>query len=202
MWPAANIAIATGAASGMVVLDIDPLKGGIESLVDLEQSYHPLPDTVMQLTGNGVHYLFAHPGRTTKNGVQTLGAGLDIRGDGGYIIAAPSLHANGKQYAWEICHEPEETPLTPMPDWLIALLQTPATAPIIDVGEPIGEGHRNDTLFRVGSGLRRRGLTEAVILAALREMNTTQCSPPLDDADVVKIVTSIAKYPPGPPRAI
>src|SRR6516162_3079795 len=100
MWPQANIGVAAGAVSGFVVLDVDSYKGGTESLRDLEQSYRPLPETVQQLTGGGgVHYVFAHPGTPVRNRVETLGAGLDIRGDGGYIIAAPSLHTSGKQYA-------------------------------------------------------------------------------------------------------
>jgi hypothetical protein len=99
MWPTANVAIRTGTISGLVVLNRDDYKGGADSLEELERTYRPLPGTVLSLTGGGgLHYVFRHPGPPVKNKVETLGAGLDIRGDGGYIIAPPSLHASGKRY--------------------------------------------------------------------------------------------------------
>jgi putative DNA primase/helicase len=144
MWPKANVAIRTGAEAKLVVLDEDSYKGGDASRVDLEHSYAPLPETVQQLTGGGgVQYLFTHPGTHVKNGVETLGAGLDIRGDGGYVIAPPSLHASGKHYAWELSHLPDETPLAPMPDWLLALCQDTTRREAVDAGAPIPDHHRH-----------------------------------------------------------
>jgi predicted P-loop ATPase len=200
MWPQANIAIRTGAVSGLVVLDNDSYKGGDASLHELEQSYSPLPETVLSLTGKGQHYCFAYPGTHVKNGVESLGAGLDIRGDGGYIIAPPSLHATGRRYVWEVIHDPEDMPLAPLPAWLLALCQESTRRATPSAGEPIPRGQRNDTLFRLGCSFRARGCTEAVILAALREMNATQCHPPLDDAEVEHIAASCAKYEAGPSR--
>ena len=111
MWPQANVGIATGAGSGLVVLDEDTYKGGDQSRLELEHAYSPLPETILSLTGGGgVQYFFSHPGRHVKNGVESLGPGLDIRGDGGYIIAPPSLHASGRRYAWEVIHDPEDIP--------------------------------------------------------------------------------------------
>ena len=199
MWPSANVAIRTGAISGLVVLDRDDYKGGGDSLEELERTYNPLPETVLGLTGGGgQHYVFAHPGTPVKNGVDTLGAGLDIRGDGGYVIAPPSLHKSDKHYTWEVLHEPGDTPLAPMPDWLRVLCQQTARQERLDAGAPIPDHQRNDTLFRHGCSFRAKGCTEAVILAALREMNATQCQPPLTDAEVQKIVGSVAKYEAGP----
>ena len=67
--------LATGAVSGLVVLDRDDYKGGADSLEELEHTYSPLPETVLALTGGGgVHYLFAHPGAHVKNGVERLRA--------------------------------------------------------------------------------------------------------------------------------
>ena len=135
-WSAANVAIRTGAVSGLVVLDLDATKSGRGELEDLEHTYGPLPETILSLTGHGQHALFAHPGTHVKNGVETLGAGLDIRGDGGYIIAPPSLHVSGKHYAWELLHEPEETALVPMPAWLLALCQETTRREHVDAGAP------------------------------------------------------------------
>jgi len=198
MWPAANVAIRTGAVSGIVVLDVDFRKGGAESLLDLEQSYHALPVTAQQLTGNGQHYAFAHPGTNVKNGVEDFAPGLDIRGDGGYVVAAPSLHANGKHYVWEVLHEPDETPLALMPDWLLALCQEPARQERRDAGAPIPDHHRNKTLFRLGASMRAKGFQEAAIFAALWETNLAQCQPPITEDEVRKIAHSDCRYEAGP----
>jgi hypothetical protein len=126
-WPTANVAIRTGAESGLVVLDRDDYKGGADSLEELERTYSPLPETVLGLSGGGgQHYCFAHPGSHVKTAVDILGPGLDTRADGGYIIAPPSLHKSGKQYVWEVLHEPDETPLAPLPDWVRVLCQEPS----------------------------------------------------------------------------
>jgi hypothetical protein len=200
-WPQANIAIATGAVSRLIVLDEDSYKGGDQSRIELERSYGLLPETIQQLTGGGgIQHLFAHPGMRVKNGVETFGVGLDIRGDGGYIIVPPSLHASGKQYAWEVAHHPDDVALAPMPTWLLALCQEATRREAPSAGELIPHGRRNQTLFQLGCGFRARGCTEAVILAALREMNATQCQPPLDDAEVATITASCAKYEAGPAR--
>ena len=199
MWPTANVAIRTGAISGLVVLDRNDHKGGADSLEELERTYSPLPETVLALTGGGgVHYVFAHPGSHVPTAVDLLGPGLDTRADGGYIIAPPSLHKSGKRYTWEVLHEPDDTPVAPLPDWVRVLCQETAQRTTVDAGAPIPNHQRNDTLFRHGCRMRRQSFTEVVILAALREMNATQCQPPLAAAEVAKIAASCAKYEPGP----
>jgi hypothetical protein len=198
MSPDANIGIRTGAVSNLVVLDEDSYKGGDASREDLERSYNPLPETVQQLTGGGgVQYFFAHPGTHVKNGVETLGPGLDIRGDGGYVVAPPSLHVSGRRYTWELSHLPDETPLAPMPDWLLALCRDTPRREAGGAGAPIPEGQRNDELFKLGCAMRTRGFTQAAILGALREINTTQCQPPLEASEVERIASSCAKYEAG-----
>jgi len=101
-WPQANVGIATGPASDLAVLDVDPRNGGTESLGALEETHGVLPGTVTALTGGGgVHLLFAHPGRRVSSRANALGAGLDVKADGGMIVAAPSLHpATGRAYGW------------------------------------------------------------------------------------------------------
>ena len=74
--------------------------------------------------------------RHVKNGVDCLGAGLDIRGDGGYVIAPPVPHKSGKRYVWEVLHEPDDMPLAPMPDWLVALCQEPTRQEPLSAGAP------------------------------------------------------------------
>ncbi len=98
--PLANIGMPTGSVSGLVVVDIDERHGGSESLKALEQRIGTLPSTLTSRTGAGFHCFFKYPGFTVKNGVAVLGPGIDIRGDGGYVVVPPSLHANGRRYEW------------------------------------------------------------------------------------------------------
>ncbi len=109
--PDSNIGIRTGAESGLIVLDVDPDHGGDESLAQLEALQGPLPATVQQRTGGGGrHYLFQHPGTPVRNRAG-FRPGLDVRGDGGYIVAPPSRHISGERYEWSEGHSPGEIPL-------------------------------------------------------------------------------------------
>ncbi|HOX59663.1 MAG TPA: VapE family protein, partial [Verrucomicrobiota bacterium] len=138
--PTANIGVPTGLISGLAVLDVDTLKGGEDSLFDLTRQFGPLPDTVAALTGGGgQHFLFAHPGPGVKirNSVENLGPGLDVRGDGGYIIVAPSTHVSGRTYEWELSCHPKDIALAPLPEWLLARIidhPRPALAPVTPGG--------------------------------------------------------------------
>jgi hypothetical protein len=127
--PYANIGVPTGLASGLVVLDVDVGKTGDESLWDLQERFEQLPATVMALTGGGgFHYLFLHPGAGIKvrNSTSAIGPGLDIRGDGGYIVVPPSSHKSGRRYEWELSCHPKDIPLAPVPDWLLErIVDTP-----------------------------------------------------------------------------
>jgi len=116
--PSANIAVATGPASGVWVLDVDA-PDGIASLRELEQRYGKLPPTLTQRTGGGGMQLFWRwPGRDIRNSARRLGAGLDVRGVGGYAIAPPSTHPSGARYAWL----PGPTEPADAPTWLLELL--------------------------------------------------------------------------------
>jgi hypothetical protein len=114
-WPTANVAVRTGAASGLVVLDVDPDHGGLATLAELQRIHGGLPPSPAVRTGSGGrHYWFAHPGDNVRNSAGLLGPGLDIRGDGGYVIAPPSIHAAGSRYFWA-----SEVALAPTPGWLL-----------------------------------------------------------------------------------
>ena len=108
-----NIGIVTGAASNCVVLDIDDDKGGSQSLEAYE-----IPVTPCAKTGSGWHYYFRHPGFDVSNFAGKL-PGVDLRGDGGYAVAPPSVHPNGKSYEWIV--SPEHCALAEMPKWLLDL---------------------------------------------------------------------------------
>ena len=122
-WPDANVAIRTGAVSGLVVLDVDPDHGGDASLIQLCRRYGSLPEGRIVRTGSGgFHLYFAHPGTTVRNDTgRRLGTGLDVRADGGYVIAPPSRHASGGAYVLEAHSEL----LPQIPDWLLKLVRPP-----------------------------------------------------------------------------
>lgn len=127
-WPSANVGIRTGGLSGIVVVDIDPRHGGDYALAELEDQCGPLPDTVESMTGGGgKHLLFQHPGEYVASRPDALGSGIDVRGDGGYIVAPPSIHPSGEAYHWELSSTPSNTPLSPLPQWLQLLCQQPAS---------------------------------------------------------------------------
>lgn len=111
-----NVGIATGAVSGLIVLDLD----SDEAVREAEK--RGLPDTIVARTGKGRHVYFRHPGGTIGNRAGLL-PGWDIRGDGGYIVAPGSVHPSGAVYSWH--NPPGLFELAPMPDWLSKLLVRP-----------------------------------------------------------------------------
>ena len=111
-WPWANIGIATGAGSGFFVLDVDG-DVGQTTLDGYEAKHGRLPDTVEAITGGGGrHILFEYPGfhvKTSNNMIgKTRTPKLDIKGDGGYIVAPRSLHLSGRRYEWEASSRPDD----------------------------------------------------------------------------------------------
>ena len=119
-WPHANVAVRTGEVSGLVVVDIDP-PAGLDSLAALERANGALDRACVVRTGRGgAHYYFSHPAagaRIANRASSVLGPGVDVRGDGGYVIAPPSLHASGDSYIWAAHGDPP-----PIPAWLVELL--------------------------------------------------------------------------------
>lgn len=101
-WPEANIGIRTGEISGIVVMDIDARKSGLESWAEL-QDLHGRVDTLTSHTGGGgLHLIFQAPAdRLLKNSTEEIAPGIDTRAEGGYIVAPPSLHISGRRYSWE-----------------------------------------------------------------------------------------------------
>lgn len=120
-YPAANVGVATGEASGFFVLDVDPDHGGDETLAAIVAEHGPLPVTPEQETGSGGrHYAFKLPGFAVTNKASgVLGKGLDVRGNGGQIVVAPSRSLKGA-YRWIL--PPWSTPIADAPTWLLERL--------------------------------------------------------------------------------
>lgn len=198
-WPQANIGLATGLR--FFVVDVDLKTGGVETWDMLRAQHGGLPDTIQQVTGSGgQHILFALPAEfTVKNSQGKLGPGIDVRGQGGYIVADPSIHPETKRaYCWDGMQEIEDQRIAPAPAWLLAMLQeSERRQPLPAMPDKIGEGGRNDTLFRAGAKLRRSGWTADEIFASLSVINRNRCHPPLLDAEVRTIANSAAKYEPN-----
>ncbi len=116
-WPEANVGVVTGWVSAVVVLDIDPRHGGEERLAELEAEHGALPDTVTSLTGGGGRHLwFAHPEHLVPS--RPLVPGIDVKAEGGMVVAPPSRHVSGGVYRWLADHGPGEHELAPLPVWL------------------------------------------------------------------------------------
>ncbi|MER2266691.1 bifunctional DNA primase/polymerase [Methylobacterium oxalidis] len=196
--PAANVGLATGL---IIVLDVDPRHGGDESLRQLEAVHGPLPLTWRVLTGGGGEHIFFRPpaGVEVRNSAGLLGPGLDVRGVGGYVVAPSSLHASGRTYEWSVDHHPDETPLAPMPDWMLEALGPPATGPARPasewrqlVAEGVVSGARNNTVARLTGLLLRKNVDALVALELMQAFNAARCQPPLSEEEITRTVGSIA----------
>ena len=209
-WPDANLGILTGQESGLLVLDVDGEEGKA-ALKALTAAHGTLPKTPCVKTGRkgadgkrkGCHYYFRAPeGVLIRNSVgntNPLGKGLDIRADGGYVVAPPSLHPSGLHYEWLA----PEQPLAEIPPWMLAQLTGAKPAPAPNAahaqGEVIAEGGRNAALASLAGSMRRRGMTTEAIEAALVKENDARCKPPLPAGEVREIARSVARYPPAAP---
>jgi hypothetical protein len=117
-WPMANIGVCTGPESGLWMFGPDG-QAGIDALAELEQTHGQLPTTTTARSGSGGrHHLFRWPSSgSIGNRKNHRGRPIDVRGRGGYFVAAPSVNGNGP-YAWEL--GPDERALADAPDWLLA----------------------------------------------------------------------------------
>jgi len=96
--PEAGIGVPTGSITGFDVLDVDG-EEGLWSLKQYEAEHGPVPDTYVVITGRGCHYYLEHDPEM-KNRAGFL-PGLDVRGEGGYVVVPPSLHESGESYRWK-----------------------------------------------------------------------------------------------------
>ena len=170
-WPRANVAVITGRVSGVVVVDIDTGHGGLGTLTAMEADHLLDRSATVETPSGGQHYWFRHPGGRLSNSAKAIrdryGPGVDIRGDGGLVLAPPSVRAAG-EYRWRV-GSPSTVP--PMPAWLVDLLRTRPPEPRREVSEPsyptparlaglerrvrtAQEGNRNEMLYWAGHRLR------------------------------------------------
>lgn len=188
-FPQANVGIACNNESGPIVLDID----GPEGMSTLRTLDLPATLTATSTRKNRRHLYFDPAGLELKRAIKVL-PGIDLLGQGGYVVAPPSIHPKtGKPYRWL-----KDRPIVPFPDSLAEAIaksqqRRGQAPPIPDV---IFEGKRDELLTSLAGSMRRRGASEDAILAALREENEKRCRPPLPDRQLRKIARSIAQKNP------
>lgn len=189
-WPNANIGIATGQKSGIVVIDIDR-KNGIDGAVAAAEL--ELPKTLVIRTPSGGYHAYLHqptPPIPRRIGVRP---GLDILGDGGYVVAAGSM-VDGRYY--EIVSR-EDVAICPQSVIDLCAKPGPRVAPSREgESERIAEGGRNNFLTKIGGKLRRIGFSIDEMTSALLTINSTRIEKPLSEAEVRRVAHSVARYLP------
>lgn len=189
--PEALVGVPTGRVSGLVVLDSDRREGydGEEALYELEKRYGALPNTWVCLTpSGGQHRIFLAPDYPVANSAGKLGTGLDIRGDGGYVIVAGSMLPDGRGYEMEASSPPSPTT---MPAWLLKLLGgSPGPQKVQEprTGESVAEGGRNHYLASYCGRLAHAGLSVEQVRVAVQAENQRACVPPLPDSELERTV--------------
>jgi putative DNA primase/helicase len=198
------VGLAYGPVSGFVGIDIDGPAG--EELL-AEKSGGDVPETLEFRTGGGRRrLLYGIPeGAKLRTTYETPEPGQELRfqSQGAQTVAPPSRHPNGGRYVWREGHAPGAIELAMAPAWLVKELETKAAAGTrravkLAKEEMIPDGARDATLTSLAGTMRRRGMSQGAIEAALLEENASRCDPPLEESQVKKIARSVAGYPPGP----
>lgn len=202
--PKWNLGIATGSVSGgLVVLDFDAKRNGLDAISALN-----LPNTMQVITGGGEHYYF-YSDVTIKNSQNKLAPGVDVRGEGGYVVSPPSLHHSGKRY-----EAVDGAAVADLPAHIVAKLVapvTPVSAAVTDddlivtdatlLPEQVIEGQlsRHEFLVSAAGRLHSAGLTGIELEIALKGINQQRCRPPKADYEVSKIAQWVSTKPSANP---
>lgn len=205
-FPDCNVSIATGAVSGgllVIDLDVDDEKGidGIEWMYDWQKrNKKTLPETASVTTGRGGCHLYYHTDRDIRCTVgkgDTLG--VDIRCNGGYVMAPPSVHPNGNVVYWDL--DPDDVGITEADDAVYAFVEEVQAGSVDDSAfeakERVGKGERDNHMYRYCCSQRSRNVPKNVCLAAALEYNKTAFDPPLPEREVRAKVNSAYKNPEG-----
>jgi len=202
--PFANVGIATGDLSGgiaVIDLDIKPEKGidGDLSLKEWESKHGAFPDTVCATTGSGGRHLYYKVDKPFPSARGILD-GVDVRCNGGYVVAPGSIHENGNEYIWDI--SPEDAEIANANSSVYALLEKIASSvneTAFKSPNRIASGARTDTLFKLACSLQAKGLADAAIKAAIITENAEKCEPPLTEKELEReVFGALSRYEKGP----
>lgn len=212
-WPQANVGIVCGKKSGLVVVDIDCKTGPAAAVQKALEAKGKgaMPYTVMSDTGGGgFHFLLSYNGIDIRNTTDFHDIkGVDIRGEGGYIVAPPSLHVSGEEYRWRI--KPGGK-IAPIPDWLKKLfVEKKSYRPPADKTVLLGEWGklwsgvetpgRNNTAARLAGRLLGRGISREEVIAILTVWNKAN-TPPLNQSELIQTINSINRSEEAKPDKI
>ena len=201
--PQANVGILTGPKSKLFVLDVDPKNGGDESFEALAYKFGT-PETWRQITGRhngGFHLFFRYPNFRVGNAAG-IWPGIDIRGEGGQVVAPPSIHPDtGQRYEWDGLEEIKWSELHDAPDWILDALQAKSTGhkpgEALAIADKVKKGVQHMTLVSLGGALRRMGLDETEIFPVLMQVNLKRCEEPGPEANIRQIAHSMMRYTPS-----
>ena len=199
-----QVAIVCGAVSGIIVLDVDD-PPTFEAWIK-EHNYSMPPTPMVRTSGDKYHAYFKHPGGKIKNSVKKI-PGADIKADGGYVVAPPSIHPNGAAYEWnEFCGLTETDFADPLP-WIQDFCEREVTAQVTLAGEDllppeedwvteawkgVPTTKRNDTAAKLAGFYLGRGDPEPRVLETLRGWNLKNPEP-LPDKEIQATVASIGR---------
>jgi hypothetical protein len=196
-----NVAVATGPLSKDFVLDVDGIDAEA-SLRKLEEQHGALPETIESITPRGRHIFFRCENDAIRNCAGAIAPGLDIRGDGGYVVLPPSIHPSGRSYVWSVDSADH---FAGAPAWLTNWLggsdnggwRRKAKSPEHwhhVLTNTVSNGARNSTLTSICGKLLNTGLTElAFLYDVMRCINIARCAEPLSEGEVHTIVASVAR---------
>lgn len=204
--PSYNIGMACGQVSGgIIAIDLDchsDEANGLHFLHDWEVEHGKLPETWTQITGSGGKQLFYRAGQDIRNSANGE-IGVDVRGNGGYVVLPPSLHPCGDCYEWSI--SPDDMDVADADDKVYDFIRAVSktkkrgdgwNAEKTGIPSEIKE-NRNETLFSLGRSFLSRGTGHDEVATLIRSLNATICRPPLPADEVEKLIGSINSKEPG-----
>lgn len=204
--PSYNIGMACGQVSGgIIAIDLDchsDEANGLHFLRDWEVEHGKLPETWTQITGSGGKQLFYRAGQDIRNSANGE-IGVDVRGNGGYVVLPPSLHPCGDCYEWSI--SPDDMDVADADDKVYDFIR------VVSKTKKRGDGwnaektgipseikeNRNETLFSLGRSFLSRGTGHDEVATLIRSLNATICRPTLPEGEVEKLIGSINSKEPG-----
>ena len=189
-----NWGIATGLESGVFVVDIDPKNGGDRTWASMMNG-NKVPKTPEVVTGtHGTHLYFLYPTSIVVSN-SSIGKGIDIRGEGGNIVAPPSIHPNGNKYTWAKGRTPDKVHIAKAPAWLLKKIKE---ATIQDfpslIGTKIDKGERNNTIYHQSLLLARQGALFEFTLMTMKQWVKETKEFDMKEGEIKATVESAYKY--------
>lgn len=206
VYTGANVAIATGEMSGgLVVIDIDideeKCVNGQETLDEWCSNNGCYIDSRNAVTGRGGKHYYFTSSKKYGCGIGLM-EGIDIRADGGYVVAPPSIHKNGRLYFWDdedqdiVCVQ-DDSDVQFFLDEYFAKSNSNNDQKKFELPKEVTTGGRNDIIFRYASLLQSQGWSDDEIFASCKVYNNENCKPPLGEEELRRSVASALRYDKG-----